>query len=203
MARADDPVFTYADGGTADRTVVNSPAGGIGINSDGDVFVSTLGIQDMWRFPAPIPPISGTAYPADKRIFLPLQFDLANHVGPTAFNTARGLAVAGSQLILTDYGRLMFWNNTSTLTNGQPADGCLGELDTPRCLFEGIGRISRVSADKASHLWVLVNPDNQLDATNRRLPAPLEREFDTIRHADFPSARFRRWKHLLGLFLSG
>jgi sugar lactone lactonase YvrE len=154
-----DPVFTYADGGTADRTVVNSPMGGAGIDSDGDIFISALGIQDMWRFPAPIPPISGTPYPADKRIFLPLQFDLFNQVGPSGFDGPPGVAVAGNQLILAEGLRLMFWNDTSTLTNGQPADGCLEVLDAPGCLFEGQHRYGRLTADRGGHLWVLDTPD--------------------------------------------
>ena len=170
----DHPVFTYADGGTADRTRVCGSSGGIGINADGDIFVSAEAeLQDMWRFPGPIPLINGTAYPADKRIFLPLQFDIANRVGPTAFNSSKGLAVAGSQLILTDYQRLMFWNDTSTLTNGQPANGCLGALDAPGCIFEGIGRFGRMTADQVSHLWVISNPDNQGSAQIDTYPLPV------------------------------
>ena len=176
----DYPVFTYADGGTADRTRVCGSAGGIGIDADGDIFVSAWAeLQDMWRFPAPIPLISGTAYPADKRIFLPLQFDVANHVGPTAFNTPSGIAVAGSQLILAESNRLMFWNDTSTLTNGQPADGCLGDLvDFPECLFEGDHwqLYGRMNADRASHLWLIDNGNDgqievyELPLTNNSTP---------------------------------
>lgn len=60
-------LFTYADGGVADRSRVCGSAGGIGINADGDIFVSAWAeLQDMWRFPAPIPPINPDfAYPAD------------------------------------------------------------------------------------------------------------------------------------------
>jgi sugar lactone lactonase YvrE len=156
-----DQYFIYADGFPADRTRVCSSAGGIGINADGDIFVSAWAeLQDMWRFPAPIPLISGVAYPADKRIFLPLQYAVPNQVGPAAFNGSPGLAVAGSQLILAENARLMFWNDTSTLTNGQPADGCLGVIDAPGCLFEANQRYSRMSADQASHLWLLNNDAN-------------------------------------------
>ena len=100
------------------------------------------------------------AYPADKRIFLPLQYAVPNHVGPTGFNGPNGVAVAGRQLILAEAHRLMFWNDTSSLTNGQPADGCLGNFDSPDCLFEGphIGLVyGRINADQASHLWVIDN----------------------------------------------
>jgi sugar lactone lactonase YvrE len=158
-----DPYFTYADGGIAYRTVDCLASGGIGINNDGDVFISAMGNNDMWRFPAPIPLISGVPYPADKRIFLPLQFQIPNHVGPSGFLGASGLVVAGRQLILADSNRLMFWNDTSTLTNGQPADGCLGAIDAPGCLFEGpkwTELYGRITADQASHLWVVVNTNN-------------------------------------------
>ena len=161
----DNPVFTYGDGGTADATVVCGSAGGIGINANGDIFVASWELQDMWRFPAPIPLINGTAYPADKRIFLPLQFDIPNQVGSSGFISPTGLVVAGRQLIVAEpYGRLMFWNDTSTLTNGQPADGCIGIIDAPPgCLFESRQwekQYNRISADQASHLWVLDSANN-------------------------------------------
>ncbi len=153
--------FIYADGFAGDKARVCGSAGGIGINTDGDIFVSAWAeLQDMWRFPAPIPLISGVAYPADKRIFLPLQYAVPNQVGRSGFNGSPGLAVAGSQLILAENARLMFWNGTSTLTNGQPADGCLGAIDAPGCLLEGQHRYGRMSADQASHLWVLNNAND-------------------------------------------
>ena len=163
----DDPSglkFVYADGEVVDRARVCASAGGIGINADGDIFVSAwAGLHDMWRFPAPIPPISGTAYPADKRIFLPLQPSIPNHVGFTAFNGGSGVAVAGGQLILSEPNRLMFWNDASSLTNGQPANGCLRNFDSPDCLFEAPtiwDLYGHITADQASHLYLIDNQNN-------------------------------------------
>ena len=171
----DGPPFVYADGGTAKSSRVCGATGGIGINDDGDIFVSAWSeLQDMWRFPAPIPAITpGIAHSADKRIFVPMQFGIPNQVGASGFDSSDGLAVGAGQLVVADYARILFWNDPSNLTSGQAADGYIA---TQSFLFEGIGRFGRITADKAtptSHLWALDNPDNQISEQIEAYSLPL------------------------------
>ncbi len=84
--------------------------------------------QDVWHFPFPFPnPTAGTAHSANADIFKAYQFGRMNQVGPSGLNSPNGVAVSGGQLIVTDAGRILFWNDTASLTNGQPADGYAGE----------------------------------------------------------------------------
>ena len=70
-----------------------------------------------------------------------------------SIHSTRGVAVWKDQLIVSDIGRLMFWNGLDTLSNGRPADGVVGEehqaLDTwDHCC-------GRIKVDAAGRLWVL------------------------------------------------
>jgi sugar lactone lactonase YvrE len=155
----DGPQFCYSDGVCEDSSRVCGPNGSIGIDTDGNVFLSAWEeLQDVWRFPAPIPaPTPGIAHSADKRIYEPAQYAMRNYVGPAGFDGPRGVAVAGNQLIVADPGRLLFWNNASSLTNGQAADGYVG---VPSFFVQaGPDLYGRIAADGASHLWLLISPD--------------------------------------------
>lgn len=74
---------------------------------------------------------------------------------PTSFgmSAGAGLAVSNNQLIVTDIGRILFWNNPAALTNGKSADGVTGGTSD----FNKLKRscCSRAKADKANHLWVV------------------------------------------------
>ncbi len=155
----DGPPFCYSDGNCFDSSRVVNPSGSVGIDIDGNVFVSAwVELQDLWRCPAPIPaPTPGIAHSADKRIYEPAQYATRNYVGPAGLNGPRGVAVAGNQLIVADPGRLLFWNNASSLTNGQAADGYVG---VPSFFVQaGPDLYGRIAADGASHLWLLISPD--------------------------------------------
>lgn len=182
----DGPPLCYAflscdnsDLNCVDSSRVCNASGSIGIDSDGNVFVvADQELEDMWRFPAPIPSVSQTctstpvAHSADKRIFMPKQFNTVNQVGAVGLRHATGLAVTGDQLIVGDSGRLLFWDK-SAIANGKPADGFAGRwID---CFeVEGIQVYGRIAADQASHLWVIENPDNQLQAQIEAYGLPLQ-----------------------------
>ncbi len=153
--------FVYEDG-VIDPSNVCGAFGSIGVDSDGNVIEAAASDwQDVWRFPFPFPyPTPGIAHSADAAVFKSYQHDTMNQVGAAGINSPNGLAVSGGQLVVTDQGRILFWNDTSSLTNGQPANGCAG-LGVTDCLTlnRGVG-YGRLAADKGSHLWLVDNTGN-------------------------------------------
>ena len=87
---------------------------------------------------------------ADRRMFFPPAG--ANLKTRQGIQSARGVATWGDQLIVSDIGRLMFWNGLDSLKNGQPADGIIGDESFyevwPACC-------GRIKVDTAGRLWVL------------------------------------------------
>lgn len=145
--------------------------GGIGIDSDGNVYVAASGfVQDIWRYKAPFPePTKGTAHSADKRLAVPRQFSVPGHVDAAGMYSARGVAVfeaqgSVAQLIVADLGRLLFWNGPPDLADGQAADGWVGATDSsgrPSPLIQQGPDFGRIRADRAPapHLWVIRGSD--------------------------------------------
>ncbi len=152
----DGPPFTYEGNGadTFDLSNVCDSAGSIGVDSDGNILVSAFSfVQDVWRFPAPIPtPQPDIAHSADARIFKPYQFAELNSTNQGSLFAARGVAVAANQLIVTDQGRMLFWNNPPYLSNGQVADGYTG-APSPR--VQSAPAFGRIRQDTQSRLWAL------------------------------------------------
>ncbi len=154
--QGDGPDFVYGDGSVLDPSNVCGSFGSIGIDSDGNVIeAASSSWQDVWRFPVPFPdPMPGTAHSADVDVFKPYQFSFMNQVGPAGINSSNGIAVSNGQLVVADHGRILFWNNTSTLTTGQPANGYTG-VGVHNFQYENQVGYGRMAADKASHLWVV------------------------------------------------
>lgn len=158
----DGPDFYYEGNQTFFASfVMCDPAGSIGIDTDGNVIVSgSSNIQDMWRFPAPLPDSTpGIAHSADARIFVAFQFGAHNHIGQAGIFSARGVAVAKGQLIVADAGRLLFWNDPPDLANGQTADGFVGAASHQIELPPFFGRIRE---DRAGRLWVIRGAEIQV-----------------------------------------
>lgn len=159
----DGPGFYYpGDNRFLPSSYVCDPAGSIGVDVDGNVFASgSDSIQDVWRFPAPIPdPRPGIAHSADARLFASFQsptFDSHNEIGLRGIFSARGVAVARRQLIVADGGRLLFWNNPEAVHNGQPADGFVGSPDPRVQAFPPA--FGRIREDKRGRLWVIRGPN--------------------------------------------
>ena len=169
----DGPAFTYADGGSAGSQSVCDVQGSVGVDANGNVFVAGKAIEDVWRFPAPIPtPQAGIAHSADKRVFQTQQFNLFN----TRSNPARGMyyaigvaiGEAGgiTQVIGAERSRLIFWDVPASgpagLTNGQNADGTAGYSNPSYPLDLAHPELGRICADKASaqpHLWAIRGND--------------------------------------------
>ena len=124
-------------------------AGGFGIDSQGNVLVPVfLDAADVIRFgTAGSDPIGH----ADKRFFFPPPDP--NFKDIEGIHSARGVAVWKDQLVVSDIGRLMFWNGLDTLSNGRPADGVVGEEHQALDTWDWC--CGRIKADAAGRLWVL------------------------------------------------
>ena len=151
-------VIGKLDGGIAYPSVQGNPemhhAGGVGIDSRGNVLaISTASYtQDVLRFAAPIPDAGGnTISQPDKRFFYP-PAGPHNFMGNKGLHAGMGVATFQDQLIVSDIGRLMFWNGLQDLANGKPADGIIGDVHHRRGWLACCGPIK---ADGAGRLWVM------------------------------------------------
>ena len=139
----------------ADSFNVCDSRGSIGIDADGNILVTgTTFVQDVWRFPAPFPePRVGIAHSADAQIFKSYILAEANSVTARGLFSPRGIASAAGQLIVSDAGRLLFWNGApGSLFNGKPADGVVGAPD-----FNSMDpwHFGPIRADEQGRLWAL------------------------------------------------
>lgn len=136
-----------------DGNVLNNASGSIGIDSNGNYFVGVAGGDygsDVVYYPAAGP----FATPA-KRLF----------DGRNIFNkrTANGLlggsgvVITNNQMIVQDgLGRILFWNDPNSLSNGKPADGVL-EITNLSGSVESIGGAGgQISTIKASNNYLYV-----------------------------------------------
>ncbi len=136
--------------------------GSIGVDSDGNVYAAARNwVQDVWRFPAPIPtPQVGIAHSSDARILLPYQLGEFNATTMDSLWAPNGVAVTSDQLIISDHSRILFWNNPLTVNNGQAADGYVGTSDPLR--FNNPPTYGRIRQDKSGHLWAVRGGDIQV-----------------------------------------
>ena len=126
--------------------------GGLGFDRDGNLLLSAGGsVQDVLRVPAPLPDIGAwSPDQADQRLFYPP--GAANFMGAKGMRSGSGVVAAQDQLVVSDYGRLMFWNGLQSLSNGRPADGVVGDLNYRRGWASCCGDIK---ADASGRLWTL------------------------------------------------
>jgi hypothetical protein len=150
----DLPTYNGQCGGSFTGDTTCRCWGGIGIDSDSNVFVTSWDSQEVWRFPSPIPsPTPGVAHSADARLFRSRPFGIQNKVGRQGLWSPRGVEIAAGQLIVADVGRILFWNSPWSLTSGQPADGYINVPDfNTQTRWEFFGRIR---ADQSNHLWAM------------------------------------------------
>ena len=142
-------------GGPGFDSVPGSPqlwdATGIAFDTQGNMLVSLAAYpQDVLRFPiGSEASLRSQVIRPDKRLFYPP--GEYNDLGLKGLRTPRGVAVYGDQLVVADYPRLLFWNGLDSLSNGQPADGVLGNKGW-RPWANCCGRIK---ADDVGRLWSL------------------------------------------------
>jgi len=148
--------------------------GSVGVDSAGNLFAGNGLVQDVWRYPAPIPPLSGagslppgTSHAADLQVFKPATFNLRNSLSLDSFYSFNtGVAVPSGhdpnnvfyrQLIATD-GRLLFWNipsGVSALVSGQAANGAVDTVNASLPTNPPFGRVRQDSALPQQHLWAI------------------------------------------------
>ena len=156
--------------------------GAVGVDQAGNVYTGSNKVQDVWRFPAPIPdPVPGITHSADLRLFAPQQIGLRNTMGSRGMFNVQGVAVASGQVVVADNNRLMFWNmptGPQGLSNGQSADGFTGNVNAFLATGNEYGRIREDQASPQQHLWALKNWGNvaqvaiyNLPITNNAAPA--------------------------------
>ena len=125
-------------------------AGGIGIDSQSNLLVALTHHQDIALF---APRASGGDGDApnqpERRLFAKGQE--YNYLGRKGLSSARGIVVWEDQLIVSDIWRLMFWNGLDTITDGQPADGVVGD---GFFVIGGVDCCGRIKVDAAGRLWV-------------------------------------------------
>ena len=132
-------------------------AGGMGIDSQGNLLVAPTREHDILRFPTPFAdPAVGAINQPDKRLFGAVGAGAVeaepNHIGSKGLRDVKGVAVWGDQLIVAGKRRLMFWNNLDAITSGQSADGVIGDAFPVQ---EWPGCCTRIKADAAGRLWVV------------------------------------------------
>ncbi|MDE2821870.1 MAG: NHL repeat-containing protein, partial [Chloroflexota bacterium] len=104
-------------------------ATGIAFDAHDNMLVSlAAGPQDVLRIPVGSQgDLRARAFQADKRLFYPP--GEYNNQGLKGLRTPRGVAVYGDQLVVPDFQRLLYWNGLDELSNGQEADGAVGNAE--------------------------------------------------------------------------
>lgn len=128
--------------------------GSIGIDTEGNVLLTNgRYVNDVLKFSAPFPdPSPGLFYHPSKRLFL--SPNGGNQAGSKGLSSVvSGVAITPNQFIITD-GRILFWNNPDSLSNGKPADGVIVP-DSPVQDFTSISPTTFGSTvSDGQRLWV-------------------------------------------------
>ncbi len=126
-------------------------AGSVGIDNAGNILVPVfLDTADVFVFSTLPDTNTGAVGNAVRRVFYPpIKPNLKDRVG---LHSPKGIAIWQDQLIISDIGRVLFWNGLEDLYNGRPADGVVGDEQNEEEWDHCCGRIK---VDDAGRLWVL------------------------------------------------
>ena len=128
-------------------TRICGASGGIAFDGAGNMLVADTESHDVYRFPRSSAGNMLRSQPNRRLFFPPPGPNLANSEG---MNGGRGMVIYGDQLVVSSYGRLLFWNGLDSLSNGKPADGVVGA----RHHRELLPCCDRIKVDDAGRLWV-------------------------------------------------
>jgi sugar lactone lactonase YvrE len=156
---SDSPDLTWGNGFTHYTSATFcDPQGSVGIDADGNVLVAGEGYQDVWHFAAPPPASTTLAHGANANLFRQFQLGDRNQVGRAGLNSPTGVTVynglSGSQLIVADRSRLLFWNNAPNFSDGQGADGVVGQPDFLTQNYDGPQYFGRIKTG-GGYLWAI------------------------------------------------
>jgi len=126
--------------------ILGRSSGSVGFDSSGKAYVSAR-LGDYMSSVLMFAPSVSLTNP-DKYFFQPTHDGNSPSQDTLAGN--RGVVVSDNQLIVADTGRLMFWNNPTSVTTGKPADGAV--IGTFTSTFRSC--CYTLKADKNHHLWV-------------------------------------------------
>lgn len=160
-----------------DSCLAQHPAGGIGIDSAGNVYIGEGGNHRIMRYPGNIPdaPVTGGAAVSSNAILFPIipgnwSAGNANKMSGAGFSSAHVVRLVGypsgaKQLIARDSYRVLYWDNydATTLQDGAIADGVLYQPDlvtnTPN--GQATQHIADIDFDAQGRVYVAVG--NRVD----------------------------------------
>lgn len=122
-----------SEGCSGEDTSICSPHGTIGIDRDGKFFTPDTDTSRVKRFPSAAP-LGGAIAHATYSMFDNGDRNstaYANHVGASGLANPGFVAFVGSQMVVADRWRIVFWNNYTSTTNfsGGNASGVLAQAD--------------------------------------------------------------------------
>jgi hypothetical protein len=130
--------------------LLDSTSGSVGIDSSGNKYIAIGSGEyqnDLLQFPPGGAPTTPT-----RRFF---GSGVGNAVTAAGIASGGGVAIADNQLIVADNGRILFWNDPSSLYTGKPADGVTGGVSNFTTRRAGCCNI--LKADRNHHLYVSVS----------------------------------------------
>ena len=113
--------------------IVCSPHGTMGIDRDGKIYLPNLVTELVAKFAAPVAlGAPAAAEPVGAMFDQPGRNNhvYANHVGPTGLANPGYVQFVGTQMVVADRYRIVFWNNyNGSSTSGAAANGVLAQND--------------------------------------------------------------------------
>jgi hypothetical protein len=163
-------------GQTGNGNMLGDASGSIGIDSTGDVFTA-IGTGDYDN--------DILMFAKNGSLTTPSQvlFSGANsgYIDAKGLASVDGVAVADGQVIVGDEGRILFWNDPTSLYSGKSADGVI-EASSFSTLQGGC--CATLKTDKNHHLWVSFMMNADLPDQIQVFQLPLvtgEQPFQTIK----------------------
>ena len=144
----------------SDRQIARHPYyasgdwGAPGIDRDGNVYQSGWTFQALLHHRAPVP---GNQELVPDAFLLSSSHNrrFANEVDGAHFYVVNGMTIAGDQLVVADQDRLLYWDEPWAATNGQTANGVVGQNGDLTSQTRGRGGyFGRPEPDRAGRLWV-------------------------------------------------
>lgn len=140
---------------------LEDPAGGIGIDSAGNIYVNNNDEQHLLRFPPP------SAQPGQmtsaNAVIVRQQTGVrgragVNFIGPSGIHSPNSLlsidyANGQNQLLADDNKRILVWNNYSNKSSGAPADYVLFQSGFYNQKGQG-GLVRQLAKDSSGRIWV-------------------------------------------------
>ena len=181
IERWDEATQTVVEsvGTRGNANILGGSTGSVGIDSAGNKYVTVQSGElqnDLVMFSpgatVPTKRLVGTA-------------PVGNVRSARGIGSASGVAVADNQLIVADDGRILFWNDPSSLSNGKPADGFAGGAPS---FADGskYGCCIALKADRSHHLWVSMKYNGSIQSRIEVFQLPLTTGVSPLAFITYP-----------------